>query len=68
MKNSDKQDAERYRWLKTQHGLDLRSDNMQWIRMDGSKFLSAYRLCGDDIAYAPYETLDETIDEAMKLK
>lgn len=58
-------DAERYRWLKTQKGLTLESDNMIWTRINGSKFMSPYRLCGNDIAYESCETLDKTIDTAM---
>lgn len=65
---SDKQDAERYRWLRSQYGLTLESSGMQWTRIkDGSKFIASHRLCANDRIFSAFETLDETIDEAILL-
>lgn len=62
-------DAMRYRWLRAQPKLRLESDDFQsyWIREDGSKFHSSHRLSAKDTRYGIYETLDETIDRAIKV-
>lgn len=56
-------DAERYRWLKAQPHLDLRSDGGWWTRQDGTRFQSSH---SGGTHYGPYPTLDETIDAARK--
>lgn len=60
-------DAARYRWLRAKKGLDLSAirGGAVWIRPDGSMFIATHRLCAEDIAYGPAESLDETIDAAM---
>lgn len=60
-----RKDAERYRWLKSVKHLELNSTNGEWIREDDSRFISSHRLCAFGTAFAPYPTLDETIDAAM---
>ena len=57
-------DAERYLWLKSQKGLALSSCGGSWIK-GNIKFNASHRLCANDTAYAPYETLDEAIDAAI---
>jgi len=64
----DNKDAERYRFLRDLNGLELRSTYQTWTRHDGSKFNSSHYLAGNDTAFSAYETLDETIDAAMKVK
>ena len=59
-----KADAERYRWLKSQKGLNLSSCGGSWIK-GNIKFNASHRLCANGTAYAPYETLDEAIDAAI---
>ena len=46
-------DAERYRWLKSQKGLELSSFGGSWIK-DGTKFDASHRLCANDTVYKPY--------------
>lgn len=58
-------DAERYRWLRDQTALDLRTDGMRWTRQDGSVFISSHILSSGDTRHAPYPSLDATIDAAM---
>jgi len=58
-------DAERYRWLREQKGLTLRSWNMIWTRPDGTQYVSTHYLAADGTQHASCETLDETIDVAM---
>lgn len=60
-------DALRYRWLKEQHSLRLTSSQgcNVWTREDGTKFIASHSLAGSEIQYGSYETLDETIDQAM---
>lgn len=60
-----RKDAERYRWLKSVKHLELNTTNGEWIREDDSRFISSHRLCAFGTAFAPYPTLDETIDAAM---
>ena len=62
-----KQDAERYRWLKSRKGLTLRSetDHSVWTRLDGTKFNATHYLAEGGTQHAPSESLDATIDSAM---
>lgn len=60
-------DADRYRWLKSQPALTLESSGARWER-DGVAFVASHRLCAGHTAYAPYATLDETIDAALAAK
>lgn len=59
-------DGARYRWLKAQKSIDLQSNGGEWTRKDGTRFFASHRLCAGDRAYAVAETLDATIDAAMK--
>jgi len=60
-------DSERYQWLKSAKGLTLESERgSPWTREDGSKFRPSHRLCAGGTQFAPCETLDDAIDEAMK--
>ena len=59
-----RKDAERYLWLKSQKGLALSSCGGSWIK-GNIKFNASHRLCANGTAYAPYETLDETLDAAI---
>jgi hypothetical protein len=52
-------------WLESRRGLDLRTDNMEWTRPDGTKFKSSHNLCANGTQHAPYPTLRETILAAM---
>jgi hypothetical protein len=60
-------DAARYRWLKMQKNLSLRSEGSQWTRQDGTKFISTHLLCAGDTQFSPAESLDENIDVARFL-
>ena len=61
-------DAERYRFLRDLNGIELRTVCQGWIRPDGSRFNASHYFAGNDTAFTAYETLDETIDAAMKVK
>ena len=63
--SDDAKDAARYRWLKEQKQLSLRSCGERWTREDGSKFVSSHRLAAGDTLFGPQETLDAAIDAAM---
>jgi hypothetical protein len=60
-------DALRYRWLKEQKNLSLRSEGSQWTRQDGTKFISTHILCAGDTQFGPAESLDENIDAARSM-
>lgn len=62
-----KADAERYRWLKSRHGLTLRAEKQPnlWTRMDGTEFSATYSLAEGGTQHAPAESLDATIDAAI---
>lgn len=63
-----RKDAQRYNWLKSRKGLVLESDgNSVWERPDGTRFVASHYLAEGDRQHAPAETLDETIDAAMKV-
>ena len=59
-------DASRYQWLKNRKWMSLQTSYMKWIRKDSTSFIASHDLAADGTQYAPYETLDETIDAAMK--
>ena len=59
-------DAMRYRWLRKQKTLRLVSDGTVWKRKNGDSFRASHVLSASDTRYGVYETLDETIDEAMR--
>jgi hypothetical protein len=59
-------DASRYQWLKNRQWMSLQTSYMKWIRKDSTSFIASHDLAADGTRYAPYETLDETIDAAMK--
>ena len=59
-------DASRYQWLKNRKWMSLQTSYMKWIRKDSTAFIASHDLAADGTQYAPYETLDETIDAAMK--
>ena len=61
-----KRDAERYRFLRKQKDLTLRTDNSRWRMPDGTTFVSSHYLSIGSKQYAPMESLDEGIDIAMK--
>ena len=63
-----RKDAELYRWLRKAKGLYLRVSNDRWTREDGKPFISTHYLSAYDKQFAPRESLDETIREAMKEK
>jgi hypothetical protein len=59
-------DAERYRWLKSRSGLELRSDRMLWEDLrTQKKFVSTHYLAEGGTQHAAEPSLDETIDAAM---
>lgn len=60
-------DAARYRWIKAQKGLDLRSEKegQKWTRADGSVFYATHSLAAGGTQFAPAESLDAMIDAAM---
>lgn len=60
-------DAARYKWLRNCRELNLRTDGSQWLTPDGRKFVCSHRLECNGTRHAPQETLEETIDAAMKL-
>lgn len=61
-------DAQRYNWLRSRKGLVLRSDCGTWTRPDGTKFTASHYLADGDMQHGPAETLDETIDAAMRVR
>lgn len=62
-----RKDAERYRWIKSAKGLTLESERGgPWTRENGGTFTPSHRLCAGGTQFAPYETLDDAIDTAMK--
>lgn len=62
-----REDAARYRWIKAQKGLDLRSEKegQKWTRADGSVFYATHSLAAGGTQFAPAESLDAMIDAAM---
>jgi len=64
---AERADAERYRWIKSRKGLDLRTehDHCVWTRIDGSKFCATHYLAEGGTQHAPAESLDATVDAAM---
>lgn len=63
-----KEDAKRYRWLKKQRNLTLRSCPSVWVDFyTKEKFISPYYLAAGDIQFGAARTLDEMIDNAMRL-
>jgi hypothetical protein len=62
-----REDADRYRWLKSRTKLELFSCPSKWNRVDGSEFTTSHTLAADDTRHAPAKSLDETIDAAMRL-
>ena len=62
-----RKDAERYRWLKSRKGLDLRSAPQpnKWTQMDGTVFSATHYLTEGGTQHAPADSLDATIDAAM---
>lgn len=66
MLDAAQKDAARYQWLKSQKSLELSSSSMEWTRNDGSKYISTHYLASGGRKHAELESLDETIDEAMK--
>jgi hypothetical protein len=61
-----RRDAERYRWLRNRVGLDLRSTNGKWTRPDGTVFEASHYLAEGGTQHSAAESLDATIDAAMK--
>lgn len=61
-----RKDAERYQWLKERKSLDLRSDCSAWTSEDGKRFIASHFLAAGNTQFAALESLDETIDKAMK--
>ena len=61
-------DAERYRWLKSRKGLDLRTEPQPnvWRRLDGTEFCATHSLAEGGTQHAPADSLDATIDAAMQ--
>jgi len=62
------EDAQRYNWLRSRQKLDLRSDCTKWTRKDGTRFTASHYLAEGDMRHGPAETLDETIDAAMRVR
>lgn len=60
--------AKRYLWLKSQEGLVLRHETAEWIREDGSKYVTTHSLSANSTQHVPHESLDDTIDAAMLLR
>lgn len=58
-------DARRYRWLRAQTQLELRSDGAKWTRPDGSTFIASHCLCSGGTQFAAAATLDDTVDTAI---
>ncbi len=58
-------DAARYQWLRSRRKMRLETSNDTWFRHD-QKFKASHDLAANGTQYARYETLDQTIDAAMK--
>ena len=60
-------DAERYRWLRSRVGLELRSLSQpcRWKREDGTWFDATHYLAEGGMQHATAEGLDATIQAAM---
>ena len=59
-----REDAERWRFLKSQKSFSVYPDGGEWMRVDGSKFICTYRLVVNGTVFSPYADLDTTIDAA----
>ena len=59
-----REDAERYRWLRSRRSLDLRTDGTHWTASDGTRFVSTHYLAADGTQHAPAPSLDASIDAA----
>lgn len=66
LRESQKNDA-RYQWLKSRKGLSLYTDYSTWTREDGTKFINTHYLAEGNTRHASGESLDEIIDNAMKI-
>ena len=64
---ADKKDAIRYRWLKKQVRLLLKSSGEQWKNADGVTFVGSHFLCAGNTQYSPGKSLDEVVDNAMEI-
>ena len=62
-----REDAERYRWLRSRQGLTLRTEKQPngWRRMDGTEFKATHSLAEGGTQHAPADSLDALIDAAM---
>lgn len=58
-------DAERYRWLRSRVGLELREGRGTWRDRYGTWFVATHYLSEGGTQHAPAPSLDETIDAAM---
>ncbi len=61
-----REDAERYRWLRSRGGLTIRPDGGWWTREDGTRFFSPYLLRADEVQCSGEESLDAAIDAARR--
>lgn len=60
-----KEDAKRYRWLKSAKGLELRSDGSRWSN-HGESFIAPFSMAANNTRYGAFPSLDELIDSAME--
>ena len=61
------EDAARYRWIRSRKGLVLQSDCGIWTRPDGTQFSASHYLAEGGTQHTPEESLDETINAAMRI-
>jgi hypothetical protein len=59
-------DATRYQWLKEQKNMSLKTWEVSGLICGSIAFVSRHYLAANGTHYKPYETLDETIDSAIK--
>jgi hypothetical protein len=68
---SQKKDAARYRWLRAQTNLSLRTlpqQGAQWTNVEtGEKYYSSHCLDVNGTGFGGLEKLDDLIDQAMEL-
>ena len=71
MNNSMVKDALRYRWIKSQKKLDLRTNCTQgfaWTNVEtGYRYYPSHQLAVNGTGFNGIEHLDDLIDQAMEL-
>jgi len=71
MANSDAKDAARYRWIKAQQDLEIRTNRTYgapWTKTDtGEKYYPSHQLDVNGTGFNGIEHFDDLIDQAMEM-